>query len=130
MTFKEYSDSVLPLARYPAVGNNFIYPVLGLAGEAGEAAEKAKKLWRDHGMMSDATRSVSFVQDMAECGEDPSAVLELREGLIKEASDCLWYLAALASELGITLEEIARVNIKKLHDRRDRGVLQGSGDNR
>lgn len=121
MNFQEYSDSVLSLARYPNVGSNLIYPVLGLAGEAGEAAEKVKKLWRDHGEVSDPMRGKIAVAE---------EIIALREGLIKELGDCLWYVAATAKELGIDLEEIARKNIEKLHGRRERGTLAGSGDSR
>jgi len=32
--------------------------------------------------------------------------------------------------LGLSLQEIAELNIAKLVDRKNRGVLQGSGDNR
>lgn len=45
-------------------------------------------------------------------------------------SDALWFLAAIAADSGFTLEEIAQSNINKLFSRRDRGTLQGSGDNR
>jgi NTP pyrophosphatase (non-canonical NTP hydrolase) len=50
--------------------------------------------------------------------------------MIKEVSDVLWYVAMLSFELGTTLEEVARVNISKLASRKDRNVLNGSGDNR
>jgi NTP pyrophosphatase (non-canonical NTP hydrolase) len=53
-----------------------------------------------------------------------------RERMLPELGDLLWYLAATAQEIGLTLEEVARVNINKLSDRRERNVLQGSGDNR
>lgn len=49
---------------------------------------------------------------------------------MSEISDVLWYLAAAARELGFTLEEIATYNLAKLADRKARGVLAGSGDNR
>ena len=53
-----------------------------------------------------------------------------KELMIKELGDVLWYLNASAQELGITLADVAEQNIKKLLDRQNRGVLQGSGDNR
>jgi len=42
----------------------------------------------------------------------------------------LWYLATLATELDSHLGCIADSNLKKLEDRKNRGVLKGSGDNR
>jgi NTP pyrophosphatase (non-canonical NTP hydrolase) len=48
--------------------------------------------------------------------------------LSDELGDVLWYVAALASELGVPLEAIARRNLRKLHGRRERGTLQGSGE--
>ena len=42
----------------------------------------------------------------------------------------LWYVAQLASELGLELEDIARENLEKLFSRQSRGVLSGSGDDR
>ena len=41
-----------------------------------------------------------------------------------------WYLAVLAEELGSNLGKIMEDNLNKLEDRRARGVLGGSGDNR
>jgi NTP pyrophosphatase (non-canonical NTP hydrolase) len=91
------------------LGNNFVYPTLGLTGEAGEVAEKIKKVLRDkNGLIDKNTR---------------------RE-LKKELGDVLWYLANLATEIGLSLEEIARANLKKLASRKKRGKLHGSGDNR
>ena len=42
----------------------------------------------------------------------------------------MWYVAQLASELGLELEDIARENLEKLFSRQRRGVLSGSGDER
>ena len=52
------------------------------------------------------------------------------EGLKKELGDVLWYISALASDLGVTLEDVAADNVAKLRSRAERGVLGGSGDNR
>ena len=55
---------------------------------------------------------------------------EQRDLLKKELGDVLWYLAVLAKDLGLSLDDIARHNIEKLHDRKGRGVVHGKGDTR
>lgn len=47
-----------------------------------------------------------------------------------EIGDVLWYAARLADELGLSLSQIAEDNMDKLLDRKARGVISGSGDNR
>lgn len=109
MDFKEYQTLARSTAIYPNIGNNFIYPTLGLCGESGEVAEKIKKIMRDDG---------SIVSE------------EKKELLKKEIGDACWYISNLASELGLDLNDIAETNIRKLKDRQARNVLKGSGDNR
>ena len=48
----------------------------------------------------------------------------------KEAGDVLWQLSAVCDDFGLTLSEVAEYNIAKLSDRQERGVLDGSGDER
>jgi NTP pyrophosphatase (non-canonical NTP hydrolase) len=109
MNFEEYQTKSRRTALYPNVGENFIYPTLGLVGESGEVAEKIKKVIRDKsGVIDDETR----------------------ETIQKELGDVLWYVAQLATELGLSLGDVAEKNIEKLYSRMDRGKLQGSGDNR
>jgi NTP pyrophosphatase (non-canonical NTP hydrolase) len=88
---------------------NLAYLSLGLPNEAGEVAGKLKKVIRDNNSIVDDT---------------------IREALKAELGDTLWYLTVLATELGLTLEEIATANIDKLASRLQRGVIHGSGDNR
>ncbi len=104
----EYQRLARRTAEYPREAW-LIYPALGLAGEAGEVAEHVKKAIRDDG---------GTVSD------------ERRAALAKELGDVLWYLAGLASELGLDLDEIAEGNLEKLLSRQRRGVLSGSGDER
>lgn len=109
MNLKEYQEKSRKTAIYPNADNNFIYPTLGLAGEAGEVAEKIKKVIRDKdGIIDDETR----------------------EAIKKELGDVLWYVSQIASELGLSLDEIGEKNIEKLYSRMERGKLNGSGDNR
>ncbi len=109
MDFKEYQIKSRETALYPNRDNNFIYPTLGLSGEAGEVAEKIKKVLRDKGGIID---------------DDTKTEIQ------KELGDVLWYVAQIATELGLDLDQVALKNIEKLFSRKDRGVLQGNGDNR
>jgi NTP pyrophosphatase (non-canonical NTP hydrolase) len=107
--FDDYQKKAWDTAIYPERGNNLTYPVLGLNGEAGEVAEKVKKVIRDsEGVVGEATRKI----------------------LAKELGDVLWYVAAICSELGLSMAEVADQNLDKLNDRKERGVLHGSGDER
>jgi NTP pyrophosphatase (non-canonical NTP hydrolase) len=48
----------------------------------------------------------------------------------KELGDVLWYVAQLATELNLSLDEIANGNIEKLYSRMERNKLNGNGDDR
>ena len=109
MDFKDYQKLSRKTAIYPKKGKNFIYPTLGLAGEAGEVAEKIKKVLRDNQGVIDQPR---------------------KEEIAKELGDVLWYLAQIATELGLSLDEVVKTNLKKLSSRQKRNRLSGSGDER
>jgi NTP pyrophosphatase (non-canonical NTP hydrolase) len=109
MLLSDYQARSRATAVYPAAGDNLLYPTLGLCGEAGEVAEKIKKMVRDDGgVLSD----------------------ERRTALAKELGDVLWYVAQIATEAGLDLDEVAGDNLEKLLSRQRRQVLQGSGDDR
>ncbi len=109
MNFNDYQTKSRKTAGYPSIGHPVIYPTLGLVNEAGEVAGKIKKVFRDkHGEINEETR----------------------EALKAELGDVLWYLAQVATELDLSLDEIAKHNISKLYDRLERGKIQGDGDNR
>jgi NTP pyrophosphatase (non-canonical NTP hydrolase) len=55
---------------------------------------------------------------------------ERRQAMSKELGDVLWYVAQIATELGLELEDVAQANLDKLRSRQVRGVLSGSGDER
>ena len=102
MTLNEYQSIAWSTALPTAQNTN--YMVLGLASEAGEVAGKWKKEIRDG--------------------------VPMKENTAYELGDALYYVAGAAKTLGYTLDEIAAMNVKKLADRQQRGVISGSGDNR
>ena len=108
MTFNEYQQTTRKTAIYPQ-DMKVVYPPIGLAGETGEVAEKVKKTIRD--------KQGVF---------DPDTTRELA----KELGDVLWYIAAIASDLGLDLDDVAQANIDKIHSRQARNLLHGQGDNR
>tara|TARA_R110000850_G_scaffold156396_2_gene280633 strand:+ start:267 stop:656 length:390 start_codon:yes stop_codon:yes gene_type:complete len=86
------------------------YLALGMTSEAGEVAGKVKKLIRD--------------------GEDVEGFELKKIAIASEIGDVLWYCAMMAKEVGVPLSDIMQDNLNKLHGRKERGTLQGSGDNR
>lgn len=84
-----------------AAFDNHDYPdplghlALGVAGEAGEIADLVKK-------------------SQYEVNRDAGVN---RDRMIEEMGDELWYLANMASKMGVTLSEIAAANIRKLRAR-------------
>ena len=106
MNINTYQQHASETAIYK---DKLIYPTLGLAGEAGEIANKVKKILRDNsGNLQES----------------------VREDLICELGDVLWYVAALATDLNVELSEVANKNIEKLNSRKNRVTIGGSGDNR
>ena len=107
--FDIYQIEARKTAIYPDQGNNLWYPALVLAGEAGEVCEKVKKVYRDDaGIVSHDSRNM----------------------ICEELGDVLWYIASIASELHVSLNDIAGNNIIKLYSRVERDKVHGSGDKR
>ncbi len=109
MELSDYQRRSRATAVYPDAGANLTYPALGLCGEAGEVAEKVKKAIRDDGGVLTAER---------------------RDALAGELGDVLWYVAQLATEAGLDLDQLADANLAKLRSRQERSMLSGSGDTR
>lgn len=112
MKLNDYQVGTDRTAKYPNAGEGDIvalaYVGLGL-GEAGEIQGKIKKIMRDDGgRVTEASRIA----------------------IAKEAGDLLWYVARLAREIDMSLENVAKMNLDKLADRLERGVIGGSGDDR
>lgn len=114
MEMNEYQRYASTTAIYPGHddptdANGLSYVTMGLVGEAGEIANKVKKILRDQ------NGAITFANAM---------------DLQKEIGDVLWYVSQMCQQLDIFLDDVAQKNLNKLLDRKDRGVLGGSGDNR
>lgn len=116
MTFDEYQAEITADAAYPHVTANIVFPAMGLAGEAGELCDKIKKHWRNSNLPVQELREALTKEQVTE--------------ITKELGDVLWYIAAMCTELGIKMSDMVTINVAKYHDRRERGVLKGEGDNR
>ncbi len=110
MTFDDYQKQTRKtLIRHPDSLIATTILAMGVSGEAGEVLEKWKKiLVYQNGAVSD--------EDKKQIG--------------KELGDVVWYVAALADDLGLSLEELMQENLKKLAGRKNRDTLRGQGDNR
>lgn len=123
MEFNEYQSQARSTALYPERLRRMFpapdgadrprvelfYSAAGLCDESGEVAGKIKKWLR------------------GDLGDVPHPdVDEIR----KELGDVLWYIAAICSDLDISLDSVAKANVEKLASRRARGVIRGDGDNR
>ena len=92
MDFNEYQKLAMRTASEASKNDLILNGVMGLCGEAGECIDIVKKhMFQGHELD--------------------------RRKLIDEASDCFWYLAAIATGLGASMEEIAQYNIEKLKKR-------------
>lgn len=111
MTLNEYQNHALETAVFQGRGDftGLMYLGLGMGGEAGEVTDNIKKAWRD------------------DCGE---LTKERIHAIKAELGDLQWYIAVMAADIGMTLEEVARYNVEKLRSRKRRGVICGEGDNR
>ncbi|WKC78284.1 nucleoside triphosphate pyrophosphohydrolase family protein [Borreliella turdi] len=109
MELNEYQEKAKKTAKYKNKKEELILTTLGLAGETGEVVEKIKKLGRDKNYIIDDEYLISIK---------------------KELGDVLWYLSTLSNNLGITLEDVALTNLKKIKKRHEDGTINGEGDDR
>lgn len=84
------------------------YALLNLSGEVGELHSLIAKSIRDGQKDSD----------------------EFYRLASKELGDIMWMVAAVASDMGLSLEKICEQNIEKLEARKQNNTIQGSGDER
>ena len=121
MTLNEYQEKAMTTCTESSM--NFAYALTGLNAEVGEINDKvAKAIRKDEAVIASNER-------MVRCSESLEA-RKLTAGIIAELGDVLWFVALIAKHAGLTLEEVAQLNLNKLADRAKRNVIIGEGDNR
>ena len=115
MDLDEYQEAAEITAIYPHRGQamGLVYTGLKLSGEAAEVGQLIGKAIRD--------------TDFLETGK---LAPEVQQKMAKELGDVLWYVSEIASQISYHLSEVAQINLEKLQGRKERGTLQGSGDDR
>ncbi|AWN04448.1 nucleotide pyrophosphohydrolase [Rhodococcus phage Grayson] len=105
--FTEYQKVAKTTAKPSAM--DLTYLLGGLAVEGAEALDKYIKAIRD---------------------EDGFISEDLKNEILKEVNDTLWFAALIYEFFDRKFEEAPAQNLEKLLDRKARGVIGGSGDNR
>lgn len=90
--FDTYQQLAMRTAKPMEVQDDLPHAALGLTGEAGEFADCIKKHW-------------AYSQPL----DNKNAVEEL--------GDLLWYVALACNALGVSMQEVAAINIEKLRKR-------------
>ena len=102
---------------------NFTYMTYGLMAEVGEIADKVAK-WKRKGIARIDSDYLVFNTS------DEAVAREHLTELMREVGDVMWFISGICSVCGYGLQDVADMNLDKLHSRQERGVIDGSGDNR
>lgn len=121
MELNEYQEKAMTTCLKSC--DNVTYMAFNLVGEVGEFCGKIAKGIRKSQLKIDDNQLVCLEDDDAERDE-------LETALKMEAGDVLWQLSGLCKIMGWKLEDIAQTNLNKLASRKERGVIDGNGDNR
>ena len=116
MELKEYQKKAMTTCMESS--HNFTYMFDNLVSEVGEFASKVAKMKRKG--------EAKIIDDqLAIKGNVMAARVNELE---KEAGDILWQTAGLCDVMGWNLENVARMNLDKLQQRKKNGTIDGSGD--
>jgi NTP pyrophosphatase (non-canonical NTP hydrolase) len=96
MDFNSYQEKAKETIQKNASADNLtsIVPFLGIIGEIGSLVTELKKKFRDG-----------------------DAYVAFESRLSEELGDVLWYISTIATQNGLTLENVALKNLDKIHDR-------------
>ena len=90
--FQTYQSLAMRTAKPMDVKDDLLHAALGLTGEAGEFADCIKKHWAYNKPLDS-------------------------QNAIEELGDLLWYIALACNALGVSMDEVAAINLEKLRKR-------------
>lgn len=122
LTLDQYQESAMRTCM-PSC-DNISYMLLNLVGEVGEFCSKLAKDIRKGNVKIDNNEMCFTPQVSSAEG------LERLEEYKKEGGDMLWQLFGVFSAMGWKANDMGVGNLEKLASRKQRGVIDGDGDNR
>lgn len=143
MELNQYQEQAMTTCMESS--NNVAYMFYNLLGEVGELTEKVNNYTNESdlaqmsNMLSIYSIAAKHIRKEPEDFTSRGMVkifgkhednLKTDKDLQKEAGDILWQLVGLCSVMGWSLEDIAQMNLDKLASRKERGQIDGEGDNR
>ena len=118
LTLNEYQEGAMSTCMESS--HNFMYMLSGLTAEVGEVNDKIAKEYAKNGLRLTTIKSFPY----------RVAHLDFTIELAKEISDIQWFVAGMSATIGYELNKIGNINLEKLASRKQRGVIDGNGDNR
>ena len=116
LTLNEYQRRAMTTCMVSC--DNQAYMLTGFVGEVGELCGKiAKAIRREKAALKDNYLVGAFT---------PQELHDIKS----ELGDCAWFIAGIANTMGWTLQNVCQDNLDKLASRKERGVINGDGDNR
>lgn len=100
---------------------NDVYMLTGLSAEVGELFDKIAKLKR-------AGKLKVIDDDIVFTTSDMSVKTELLRQFQNEIGDILWFVSGVSSMLGLSLNEVALLNLRKLQARKKSGTIETHTD--
>lgn len=131
MDLNEYQNKAMETCMDSS--KNLHYMLFNLIAEVGELMEKIEfeKGFFDVKFIEFCNVYGKIAKDIRKGERIPEQMLipDIKE-FAKEAGDVEWQLSGLCKIAGLTLEEVAKMNLAKLADRKNRNTIDGNGDNR
>ena len=124
----EYADFVKSTTSAESLRTEVMMDRMFGLQRSNEETQFSQLLTASIGMQAESGEFSEVIKKVIFQGKDWNE--EQRFHLKRELGDVLWYISALADDLGVTLEEVAQANVDKLKSRMERNKIKGDGDNR